>query len=427
MNYGILLGVFIILLAVVLNIMSVNYTTMFFDTFIDTPRVLTVEPLEKTFLKCSLGPDLALLTEPGNFMFTAFNKENKPLSALSEMKLSVTSPPNTEYTDFSVWKGSPGSDKFLGSLILNNSRYSTYIADRKPTSKDGLNYSENINVSITINQENIIFSINGIIFDTWPVDVTSPYNFKIYNTANSQSPPRKLTNLKFTQASLTPLPAGPAGPAGPTGPRGLIGPAGPPGPAGVLANVIPSSQGPTGTNILSNVTTANMLPKPIPESTAAPANVQQSVNSNVISALLQFLGAQQTQQQKLEQIKQTQALTNKFPVNSNENSDLINQLNSYYDDSNEDIGSATSSSTYQDSQKNLGNIRTFVREQIRQELQANSDLLNDGSCDYNQYLETPSANQGKEYNNKRPKATGCESPEYIKKDEIPCWGCSVKY
>jgi hypothetical protein len=442
MNYGIILGFFIIIVAVVLNIMSVNYTTMFYDTFVNSPSVVNLETNkwgEKTTITKSSDGTLTIVTNPVDFGVFTFEKE--PISSFSEMNFTWEIPsPITDFYDLAVWKGNPGTDQYVTGFTFGNSQFNTWNNERKPNQKETVSYSGKLSVRLSINNSHILFIVNNGIFDYWPTEKNQVYNFKFYGY-NKNNPSRTITNIKVTKTLLPPVPTGPTGPAGVQGPAGIQGPAGvqgqagAQGPAGAVGPIGPTGPtvpmgslgptGPTGTNILTNVVPSNTVTKPVQESTSAPANIQPSTNSNVISALMQFLGAQQIQQQTLDNIKQSQlAKNNELAVNSNEDADLTNLLNSYYDESIDDTGTATVSATYQESQKNLGDIRSFVREQIRQELQANSELLNYKECEN---PETPAANQGREYSDKRPKAIGCESPEYIKKDEIPCWGCNVRY
>lgn len=425
--------------------MSVNYTTMFVDTFVDTPSVSLISPMSVqvqngTLTKESDGSS-TLKTNPGKFGLNT--AETKPILNFSEMRFEITAPSSTDYTDLAVRKGPPNAASYLFGLVLVDSTYSTWGGTKNPGGRSNIvSYTGNLNIVIIINQQNIIFIVNGNVFDTAPTNKNDVYNIFLTNN-DDKAPSRNYSNIRATQSSLTPLPAGPVGPAGPAGLVGPAGPAGPTGPTGptgpkglngVMGPIGPMGPtgpkgldgvlGPTGTNI-QNIINSNKKPE---DSDKAPANIKQSVNPNIITALLQFLGVQENQKKQIEEIKKNQNTKIKTAVNSNEDYDLINQLDSYYDDSNDDVGSATTSSVYQDNMNNTGFLRKYIREQVRQELLATSPLLNETSesC-YSNSNTTPSSNQGAEFTGKRPKETGCESQQYIKKDQIPCWACDVKY
>jgi hypothetical protein len=65
------------------------------------------------------------------------------------------------------------------------------------------------------------------------------------------------------------------------------------------------------------------------------------------------------------------------------------------------------------SPKLLGDIRKAVKNEIIAE--RSKPVVPNCNADY-----TDSTAQGKEY------SSGCNNPEYIRKDSIPCWNCTVK-
>ena len=76
----------------------------------------------------------------------------------------------------------------------------------------------------------------------------------------------------------------------------------------------------------------------------------------------------------------------------------------------------------------LSNVQKMVRNEVLANRSTDSSLLDAASCSS---TETDSIAQGNEYRCPKNKDGSCppvpDMTQYIKKDSIPCWGCSVDY
>ena len=180
---------------------------------------------------------------------------------------------------------------------------------------------------------------------------------------------------------------GPAGAQGPVGPQGPKGPAGPQGPAG-NATQAGSPVPATGSDLSKGSSI-------VPQSGAGPASVL--TNDNTLTA----------------------RGVNNTSVSPQRN-DIQSQVSL----------SATGYDAMDLKQKSdmLSNVQKMVRNEVLANRSTDSSLLDAASCSS---TETDSIAQGNEYRCPKNKDGSCppvpDMTQYIKKDSIPCWGCSVDY